>query len=185
MKNFVLITVVAVIGFIAVFYFLGRYNADIKEVKQKNLVEAQVQARDAVYDNTWKKIQQSLEIADIAQEKFKDVYVSYMEARAEAYGEGGALMKFVQESVPQGDVLKLFENVQRIMEASRDELTHEQKKLVDYDREHRNIIQTGWTSWFVGDRDTVTFNLITSTRTKQAASTGVDDDVSLRKPTAN
>lgn len=58
-------------------------------------------------------------------------------------------------------------------------LKREQDTLVDMYRQHKTYCQLFPNSLFVGNRILTEPTMITSTRTKQAVETGVDDDISM------
>jgi len=169
---------IALVFFIAI-YVVMNISYSNKEIRLKNLVTAQVDTRDANYDKTWKVISQQVQLTEKYAEDFKEVYKGMLQGR---YGEQGsqAMWQWIREQNPQLDA-SMYKTVQNTIEAQREQFFVEQKKLISMDREHKNLRETFPGSWFVGDRPSVEFNIITSQKTKIAAETGEENDVDLFK----
>lgn len=172
-----------VIGVIVAVFVVGYIIMNISysnnEIRLKNLVTAQVDTRDANYDKTWKVISQQVQLTEKYADDFKEVYKGMLQGR---YGENGsqAMWQWIKEQNPQLDA-SMYKTVQNTIEAQREQFFMEQKKLISYDMNHKNLRETFPGSWFVGDRPDVEFNIITSAITKQAAETGEENDVDLFK----
>lgn len=162
------------VGLISVFMYVSYSN---KEIRLSSLVSAQVDTRDANYDKAWKVIQQQAQLTDRYANDFKEVYKSMLEGR---YGENGsqAMFQWLQEQNPQLDA-SMYQTVQVTIEAQREEFFNEQKKLISYNREHVVLRKEFPGSLFIGNRPDVEFNIITSTRTQEAAASGKEDNVSV------
>lgn len=98
----------------------------------------------------------------------------------ERYGNqrGGALLSFIKESNPNFDV-SLYSKVQNAISDERKEFTFHQDKLIDMERQHRNLLRTKPTSFFFNLSDTIHITLVTSSRTNESYLTGEDNDVDL------
>lgn len=148
-----------------------------RESRLRNAISAQVKANSAEYDNMWKTIAQMAEVSDNYKESFKEIYVGIMDGR---YSKGdGTLMKWITESNPNFDT-KLYEKVVNAIEGKRAEFTESQKKLIDLGREHDNMLTTMPGNLFLFYRDKIDIKVITSTRTENVFTSGIDDDISLR-----
>ena len=66
-----------------------------------------------------------------------------------------------------------------IITSSRDRWTMRQKELLDYKREHDNILDKIPSGWFPAGRQKIDVKIITSSRTEAAFESGVDDDVDV------
>ncbi len=158
-----------------------------KEIKLRNEVQAQQKACEAIFDNMFKSIAQIAEVADVKMDKskeaFKEIYPSLIEGRYNG-DKGGALMKWITESNPQFDLNaagSLYDKLANVIEAKRNEFYMEQKKLLSFNNEHKNILQTWPGSWFLSSRDTISINIVTSAKTKEIYSTGEENDISIFK----
>jgi hypothetical protein len=160
-----------------VVYLVMSISYSNNEIRLSNLVTAQVETRDANYDKTWKVISQQVQLTQKYAEDFKDVYKSMLQGR---YGEQGsqAMWQWIKEQNPQLDA-SLYTKVQNTIEAQREQFFTEQKKLISYNKTHKDLRQTFPGSFFVGNRPDVEFNIITSEKTKQVAETGEENDVNL------
>ena len=116
--------VMLMIGVVLLFGVLGMYNT---QATLKNTYEMKVTDNQSEFDNMWKKIQQVVQIPEAQKEAFKEIFVSYAEARTSE--SSGKLMTWLQESVPNVN-LDSYNNVMNIVVASRDGWTMRQKDIV-------------------------------------------------------
>ena len=185
MNSKILIGSAAVIiggGFILAL-ILGIYAASTYNTAAslKNQYDMRVKANETVFDNTWKKINQSVQVTDMQKNALKDIFASHAAARS-GNGDGGQLMKWVQESVPNVDV-SVYKNLQNIITGARDEWTANQVALIDITREY-NLGLAKFPSNIVlkiFGFEKIEPKIVTSGRTDKAFETGRDDDVSLGK----
>ncbi len=147
------------------------------EVGLRNQFKAKQTDYTSEFDNMWKKIKQTAQVTDAARQALQDIFVQHAQARTTG---GGGLMKWVQESVPnvQPDSMP-FKNLMNIITSSRDRWTMRQKELLDYKREHDNILDKIPSGWFLAGRQKIDVKIITSSRTEAAFESGVDDDVDV------
>lgn len=147
------------------------------EVSLRHRADAQQENLKVVHDRTWKIIQQQAQVSDRYRESFNEIYPALMEGR---YGNarGGSLLSFIQESNPEFDV-SLFKQLSASIEAQRTSFAREQKILLDIKRDHDVLLDSFPSSMFVGGRERLRVNVVTSTRTERTFDMGVDDEVDL------
>lgn len=164
---------------VVVIYFAMSVSYSNGEIRLRKQVVAQQKSNEAVFDNTWKIIQQQAGIATEYKDAFRQIYPELMQGR---YGNarGGALMSWIQEHNPQFDP-RLYEKVANSVEVQRTIFTNEQRKLIDLQREHATMLETFPGSWFLAGRQSVEIKIVTSAKTETAFATGKDDDVDLFK----
>lgn len=153
------------------------YNS---EARLKNTYEMKVKSNEAEFDNMWKKIQQSTQVADAQKDGFRQIFSDYATGRT-AEGQG-KVMAWVKESIPNVD-LKIYNNVLNIMTGSRDGWTMRQNELVDVAREYNQnlvVFPKSILLKFCGF-EKIDPKVVTSSRTDKAFSTGKDDEVDLFK----
>ena len=168
-------TVVAFL-LIAVIAFFTISNG---EIRLRNEVEAQKKNVTAVFDNTWKIIQQQAGVSDQYKDSFKEIYIGIMEERYDN-ARGGAVFSWITEQNPNFDT-KLYANLQTSIEAQRTNFTREQKKLIDLQREHTTYLQVFPNSIFVGGRSKIEITIITSAKTEEVYKTSQENDIELFK----
>lgn len=143
-----------------------------------NQIKAKQEANTTDFDNMKKKISQVAQVSDMQMNKLKEIFVENSQARTP--NGGGSLALWIKEAVPNVDT-KTFENLQNIIVSSRDSWTMRQKELIDYKREHDNMMDTIPSCWvlsFVGhSKQEIT--VVTSSMTKEAFKTGKDDDIDV------
>jgi len=130
-----------------------------------------------IFDNTWKKIQGQAGVTSEYKEGFKEIYVELMDARYKNDAGAGqqTLMKWVTEANPEFDA-SLYKTLMNTIEGSRNEFTIQQQKLIDIDRQHKEMKATFPNSLIIGNRPDLEIELVTSGKTKQAFETGEEND---------
>jgi len=165
----VVLSVLALLG-LGFFSYIGTTNS---EVRLRNQVEAQQQVLESHHDKMWKILQQKAGVASEYKDTFAEVYPDLISGRYD--GEGGAKMvlaKMVKEDNPDFDT-SLYKELSRAIEAHRTSFHHEQTKLLDLHREHKDLLQTFPGNTMLAGREPVDITIITSSRSKQAIETGV------------
>lgn len=169
------IGIVVVVAVMFAFWAIGVSN---DEKKLYLTGKAAQHDNEVVFDNTWKKIQTEASVTEKYKDGFKEIYVGMMNGRYGNDGNAGkeTLMKWVQESNPTFDI-SLYSRLMNTIEASRDEFTMNQKKLIDIDRQHKTMKATFPNSFIIGGRPDLEIQLVTSSKTEAAFKTGKDDEV--------
>ena len=148
-----------------------------KEISLRNQSNAQIGKIEGVYDKMWKVIQQKAKVTSEYKEAFKEIYPELISGR---YSEGEELMKWIQEDNPDFDA-SLYKDLMQSIEILRTEFQHAQERELDIIREHNNLRQKFPGSLFVGNREEINYNIISSTKAKTIMTTGLDDDIELWK----
>lgn len=157
-------------------YSISAYNTAIT---LKTGYDAKIKANEADFDNLSKKISQTAQVSKAQLEKLKDIYTSYAEART-GNGDKGAIMNWVQESVPNVDT-STMNNLQNIIVSSRNSWTERQKELVDISREYNTNLNTFPTNLILGVFGFQKINplVVSSENTQKAFQTQQDNNTDL------
>lgn len=183
MKGFIITAItIGILGFI----FIGMYvSYSNSEISKRNQIEAQQEVCKANFDKMFKVIAQTAQVSERfmqeARESFKEIYIPLMEGRY-SNDRGGALMSWVTESNPQFDLNAtgdLYKQLQRVIEANRQEYFLEQKMLIDMHRDHKTYISQVPASFFIGKRGPAEIQIITSTETENVYRLERDDNINL------
>jgi len=150
------------------------------EARLRNAITAKQKDNASEYDNMWKKISQVAQVTDAQKRALLEIFVQHAKARAGEGRDDGAIFKWIKESVPNVDT-STFNNLQNIITSSRDRFTMRQKELLDFKREHDNLIDIfpSGTILAMFGRQKIEVTIVTSTRTDNAFSTGKDDDAKV------
>lgn len=169
-----IITVILLMFFGAMGYSVGVLNT---ETRLHNLIDAKQRDNESAYDNMWKKISQVAQVTNAQKDALREIFVEHAAARGSS---GGSLAKWINESVPNVDTTT-FNNLQNIIVSSRDKWTFNQKELLDYSREHNNLIGTIPSSLICSafGRGKIDVTIITSARAKESMKTGEDNDTNV------
>lgn len=187
MKKQIFIIGLIVVIFITAVILIMNVSVDNAEVRKRNLTEAQQKSCEANFDKMFKVISQVAQIPErfIEQSKdaFKEIYPDLISGRY-ANERGGALMSWITEHNPNFDMAavgKMYEKLQVVIEANRQEFFNEQQKLISYRNQHKNLIETWPGTWFINKekRVPVEITVITSAVTEDVYRTGKEDDIDL------
>ena len=184
MKGFLIgLGVFVILGISIAFWAVGVSNT---EIRLRNRGNAQQENCAAFFDKMWKILQQDANVADQYKEAFKEIYPDLIAGRYSAKNEkgenttDGSLMKFIVESNPQFDT-KLYDKLMTAIEGQREGFFVEQQKLIDIDREHKDMRMTFPKKMVIGRRADLGIVIIKSLTTKEAYETGQENDIDLFK----
>ena len=167
-KGLIIGGIVLVLGLVFGIYGISTSNS---EIKLRNQADAQQESCKAYFDKMWKVLQQQAGVADEYKEAFKEIYPALMEGR---YSNGqGKMMSWIQEHNPNFDA-SLYKRLMNSIEAQREGFFNEQKKLISLNNQHQNLLETFPSSVFVGSREPLDIQIITSSKTKSTYETGED-----------
>lgn len=150
-----------------------------QEARLRNMVDAQQVSNQAVFDRTWKVVQQQAQVTSQYKDDFQEVYADIMQ-NSDGTDGSNRLLAFIQRVNPQFDS-SLYGQLMTSIEANRRDFEREQKMLIDIDRQHdqmfdvfpSNIILTMF------GRERTEIDIVTSTKTQETFQSGIEDDVSL------
>lgn len=160
-----------------VIYFCMSVSYKNREVQLRNLIKTKQTDNKSEFDNVWKKISQVAEVTDGQKEALKEIIIGYAQARGSG---GGTIAKSIHEAIPNVDT-STFNNLQNIIVSARDGFTRRQKELLDYKREHDNLLDSPISGWFLSGKEHIDVTIVTSSRTEKSFDTGKDDDVDVFK----
>lgn len=154
---------------------IGLYNQEMQLRKQ---ITAKQTENTSNFDNMWKKIKQSANVADKYKDGLKEVLAVYTEGRTE--GSENMLMKWGAEAVPNFDS-SIYKQLNNIIVASRDDFTMNQKELIDLKREHDTLINKfpNVIYYRIMGVNEIDIKVVTSSKTETTFETGKDDEVEL------
>lgn len=164
---------------IAALVFLYGLSARRNAIHLRNGTEAQVDVVQVHHDAMWKILTTKAGISgQYKPADYKELLAEAVEGR-----KGGALAKSIAEQNPAFD-LSLLTDLSRSVEAEYRVVAREQKKLRDLDRQFRDAVQDPLGGLFLtaAQKEPIEYKLITSTRSRAAQESGVEDDVDLFKP---
>lgn len=180
MKTMLILVVIAVVAFVGLgcsaIYGISTYNT---ASRLHNLYDSKLLDNTSEFDNMWKKISQTAQIPNAKKDALKEIFEGYASARS-GNSDGGQLMKWVQESVPNVD-LSEYKDLMNIIVGSRDSWTNRQKELVDIARQYNEMLSVFPSNVFLGlfGMEKINAKVITSNRTDKAFDSGKDDDTDL------
>ena len=177
MKEFLIgFLIVVVLGGVCIFSKgVSVYNTHID---LKNQIEAKQKANEAIFDNTWKKINQTVQVSDKYKDGLKEVLLAYTSGRSK--GDSQLLMDWTKEAVPTFDS-SIYKQINNVITSSRDDFTKNQEILIDLSRQHQQFIQKFRNNVFcaiLGIKE-IEIKVVTSSKTEEAFNTGKEDDIKL------
>lgn len=152
--------------------FSGSVGYTNQAVQLENAIKAQEKACMLAHDTMRNIVFGKAGVAEAYGDKFEAVYSKLVSGR---YGnDSQVMMKFITESNPTFDS-SLYKDVSRAIEEQRLTFQEAQKRAVDLQREHNNLLDQWPGSMYLAGRKHVDVKLVTSTATEKAFESGKDD----------
>ena len=177
MKKIILIALLVILGCGAATFAGMYFSYNNKEIALRAMAEAQVGKIEGVHDKMWKVIQQKAQVTTEYKDAFAEIYPDIISGRYSGEGDG-SLMKWVTESNPNFDT-SLYTDLMQSIEILRSEFQRNQETMLDLVREHKVLISTFPSKWFISNTMEIEYTVISSTKSKVVMETGIDDDVKL------
>lgn len=179
MKKSSIITLVTIgVLLLCALGIVGAYfSVNNEEVSLRKQAEAQRGKIEAVYDQMWKIISQKAQVTDEYKEAFKEIYPELIAGRYSQEGDG-SLMKWITEANPEFDA-SIYRDLMQSIEVQRITFTKAQERILDIIREHETLCETYPGKWFVSNTTPIEYTIVSSTKSKMAMETGMDDDVEV------
>lgn len=173
MKGFLITLLIALVlgGGIFAMYV----NITNSEVRLRNKIEKQQESCEIFYTKLWEILKTKAGVADEYAEKFKEIQVGIMEGR---YLTGGNMMKWIQEANPEFDS-SLYKDIMNSIEGERNGFFIEQVKLLDMVKQHKDMLKTIPSKWFLKNVEEIQVVVLKNQATKDAYETGTDSSPDL------
>jgi hypothetical protein len=155
--------------FLVVGTFLYGMSCQNRAVRLENKFKETVNAVKGSFDNTWRIIEGKAGVASAYSDKLHELTKAVVEGR-----KGGDTMKMIQETAPGLDP-SLYRDVSNAIESQRTYFRNAEKELFAIRQEHNDLRTQIPSSWFVGGRPELVYNVITSARTDKTFETGHDE----------
>lgn len=153
-----------------------KYNNE--EVALRKEAEAQKGKVETVHDTMWKVIKQKAGVTEEYRDTFEKVFPEIISGR---YSQGdGSTMKWIQESNPEFDT-SLYKDLMQAIEVQRMYFNQAQTRMLDIIRQRDTLLELIPAKFFISNKSKIDYTIISSTSTKTAVQTGIDDDVDLFK----
>ena len=171
----VIIAVIIVVALILTVMGIGYKN---REVELRNQSVAQQEANKNIYDKTWKVVQMKAQIADKYAGEFKEIYTGLMDARYSADSGNNPAFKWIQEQSPNFST-ELYKELGDSISGLRAEFARVQNRLIDIKRDHENLRMKFPSKLFVGKREALDIQIVTSAKTEEVFNSEREDNVDL------
>ncbi len=167
-----------ILGILALAAIGMYFNYNNKEIALRQEADASIKKVEVVHDKMWKVIQQKAQVSDEYRASFDSIYTHIIAGR---YSQGdGSLMKWITEANPEFDA-SLYKDLMQSIEICRTEFQHAQERVVDIIREHKVLCQKYPSRWFISNTTEIDYTVISSSKTQEVMTTGVDNDVDVFK----
>lgn len=163
----IILSIVAIVIILVAMYF--SYNN--KEIALRKEAEAQEKKIETIRDRMFQIVREKANVSSEYSDAFGEIFPKIISGR---YSEGGTMMKWIQEQNPQFDT-SLYQDVMNAIEVQRTAFTSTQNRMVDIINQRATLIESYPSRWFVQNKSTIDFEPISTSATKQAMVTRVDD----------
>ena len=138
--------VVATIGVAVAGSYISAFNAGNR---MENNIVATYENNEQLLGQYGQKLGEAVQVPGLMTDDLKDVVAGAMAGR---YGENGsqAVFQMITENYPGQVDASLYVQVQRIIEAGRNEFTAAQTKLVDQRRQYSTALGSFWQGTWMG-----------------------------------
>ena len=175
-KTIVVVGLIIIFALVVITSVGSYFNYNNQEVALRKKAEGQRKNIENVHDAMWKIISQKAQVSSEYREGFDSIYTHIIAGR---YSQGdGSLMKWIKEANPNFDT-SLYKDVMESIETQRTAFAREQKMMIDIVREHSTLCNTYPGCWFIKNTSEIEYTVVSSSKSKEAMTTGVDDDVKL------
>ncbi len=161
---------------IVVIIMLMAFHYKNVEVSLRKESEAQSKKIESVYDTMWKIIKQKAEVSDKYEKAFREIYPELIAGRYSADDKN--MMKWIQEQNPEFNT-HLYADLMQAIEIYRVQFQKAQERMADIIREHSTLLESIPSKWFLGGRQPLEYEMISSTRSKTVMQTRLDDNVDV------
>lgn len=169
MKGFLItLGVIAVFTASMVIWGIGVSNS---ERTLRNKIEAQQEDTEIFYTKLWEILKLKAGVTEEYAEQFKEIQFGIMEGR---YSTGGEMMKWIQEANPEFDA-SLYKDLMNSIEGERNGFFIEQKKLIDMQKQHKDMLVTFPKKLILKNREIVEITVLKNAATQKAFETGTDE----------
>lgn len=147
-------------------------------IKLEKSIEAKYESNKVEYDKMIKTAKETLQVADIYADEFKEIYTGLIEGRNQ---DENLLFKLVKESNPEFDS-SMYKSVQRGISEDRQKFANSQERLLDMIREYNEFVEIKFITSMILNREPKDLSkyTVTSTSTQEAFESGVADEMDLK-----
>jgi hypothetical protein len=126
--------------------YVSAYNTGNR---MENNIIATYEDNEQILGQYGQKLQEAVQVPGLMKDDLKEVLAGAMAGR---YGENGsqAVFQMITENYPGQVDASLYVQVQRIIEAGRDEFKAAQTKLVDQRRQYNTALGSFWQGTWMG-----------------------------------
>ena len=178
MKKFIILSILAFIAIVGISCISMYFSYNNKEIKLRELAEAQRGKIEGVYDAMWKIISQKAQVTTEYKDAFAEIYPEIISGRYSNGENDGSLMKWIQEANPNFDA-SFYKDLMQTIEVQRIQFQKAQERMLDIIREHKVLCNTYPSKWFISNDLEIEYTVISSTKSKLTMETGIEDDINL------
>lgn len=185
MSNFAKAGIVVSLLFVVFCFSLVAYGIDVNNncVKMESGIVAQYTQNQNSYDNFFKKVKEVSQVPDMYTNDLKSVYDKLIKDRYAEKNEN-LLFQFIREHNPNFDA-SLYRQIQRVIEAGRNDFETNQKLLIDKKRiyeNHLGVFPNNVVTGFLNfpKIDLKEYDIVSSVETKEIFKTKVSEPIALR-----
>jgi len=179
-KQIFLISLIAMFALFSFSVIVTYININQKATFLKEDIVAKENQQKTNYDAMWKRISQIAQV----NERDRQDYMTYLDkATSSGMDVSQSTWTWLKQTYPNLETnlnSKTTDELLRAISEGRDRIVNVQDELILVVNEYNKYIKDPWRTWALSSGfSEIKANVITSSRTENAAETGIDDDVKV------
>lgn len=133
------IVIGGIVLFLGIAITIAYFSTTNDEIRLRNTISAKIEDSQSHYTKMWEILTQQAGVSQQYADDFKEIYPELISGRYD--NNNGQLMQWVQEHNPEFDT-SLYKQLMVSIEGQRESFHTNQRQLIDYSRQHNNLIKT-------------------------------------------
>jgi hypothetical protein len=175
----IILGLVLVLLFLGGMFYMAKFNIKKDAGQLKNAYNAQLKVNENRFASMWKIIKTEAQVPEKYKDAIKEVLVANNTSKYGANGrQEGGFMNVLQEANPNFNDA-MYQKLMNLIEGEMKAFERDQNTLIAISQQYNDLMLTWTAQMFLEDLTPMDAQIVTSTKTKKAFATGVDDDTDI------
>ncbi len=174
-----------ILGLTLILLFLGgmlyvaKFNIKKDAGELKNAYNSQLKVNENRFASMWKIIKTEAQVPEKYKDAIKEVLVANNTSKYGANGrQEGGFMNVLQEANPNFNDA-MYQKLMNLIEGEMKAFERDQNTLIAISQQYNNLMLSWTAQTFLDDLTPLDAQIVTSTNTKKAFASGIDDDTDI------